>query len=124
MPTDHRHVYFNFRATQDMLLPLSEPIRMCDGSVISSLPVPKGTRLITNLEACNVDPALWGPDASQWKPDRWLKPLPKAVEEARVPGIYSHMYALSPGATRETRELTVVLTPHRMTFLSGNKACM
>ncbi|KAM5544699.1 hypothetical protein V8D89_001597 [Ganoderma adspersum] len=89
-------------ATQDMLLPLSEPIRMGDGSIISSLPILKGTRLIPNLAACNVDPALWGPAASEWKPDRWLQSLPKAVEEARVPGIYSHM----------------------MTFLSGNKACI
>ncbi|PIL32248.1 cytochrome P450 [Ganoderma sinense ZZ0214-1] len=81
-------------ATKDMILPLSEPIRMLDGSFISSLPAPKGTRLITNLAACNVDPVLWGLDASEWKPGRWLEPLPKAVEEARVPGIYSHMYVL------------------------------
>ena len=107
-----------------MLLPLSEPIQMGDGRAISSLPVPKGTRLITNLEACNVDPALWGADTKEWKPDRWLKPLPKAVEEARVPGIYSHMYVLSPSSVCESRELTVVVKSHRMTFLSGNKACM
>ena len=107
-----------------MLLPLSEPIQMGDGRAISSLPVPKGTRLITNLEACNVDPALWGADTKGWKPDRWLKPLPKAVEEARVPGIYSHMYVLSPSSVCESRELTVVVKSHRMTFLSGNKACI
>ena len=107
-----------------MLLPLSEPIRMGDGSVISSLPVPKGTRLIPNLEACNVDPALWGADAREWRPARWLQPLPKAVEEARVPGIYSHMYVLVSRLRSICCEMNAMVTLHRMTFLSGNKACM
>ena len=108
-----------------MVLPLSEPIQMLDGSVLTSLPIPKGTRLIPNLAACNVDPALWGPDASEWNPDRWLKPLPRAVEEARVPGIYSHMYvSLTMSPTRESSADFDVSVRPRMTFLSGNKACM
>ena len=108
-----------------MVLPLSEPIQMLDGSVLTSLPIPKGTRLIPNLAACNVDPALWGPDASEWNPDRWLKPLPRAVEEARVPGIYSHMYVYPTIApTRENYDQILMFLRPRMTFLSGNKACM
>ena len=77
-----------------MVLPLSEPIRMLDGGVISALPIPKGTRLVPNMGASNVDPALWGADATDWRPERWLEPLPRAVEEARIPGVYSHMCVL------------------------------
>ncbi|KAI0039847.1 hypothetical protein FA95DRAFT_1503644, partial [Auriscalpium vulgare] len=46
--------------------------------------------------------AIWGPDAEEWKPERWLAPLPKTVEEARIPGIYSNT----------------------MTFLGGSRACI
>ncbi|KAJ2915661.1 hypothetical protein MD484_g4746, partial [Candolleomyces efflorescens] len=39
---------------------------------------------------------------NEWKPERWLSPLPDTVPDARVPGIYSHM----------------------MTFLAGSRACI
>ena len=44
----------------------------------------------TYLAACNTDKALWGEDALEWNPGRWLQPLPAAVEEARIPGIYAN----------------------------------
>ena len=33
-------------------------------------------------------------DADEWKPERWVKPLPRTVEEANVPGIYANMYVV------------------------------
>ncbi|KAJ2929646.1 hypothetical protein H1R20_g7436, partial [Candolleomyces eurysporus] len=63
-------------AKRDMILPVSTPVTTLD--------------------------EIWGPDASEWKPERWLSPLPDRVAEARVPGIYSHM----------------------MTFLGGGRACI
>ena len=76
---------------QDTVLPLHEPVRGKDGTLISDLTVPKGSVAILNLWACNRNPALWGGDAFEWKPERWLAPLPRALEEARVPGVYSHL---------------------------------
>ena len=32
-----------------------------------------------------------GEDADEWKPERWLKPLPAVLEEARLPGVYSNL---------------------------------
>ena len=60
--------------------------------MMSEIPVPKGATLLLGLRACNTNPALWGEDALEWKPERWLKPLPRAVEEARIPGIYANLY--------------------------------
>lgn len=37
----------------------------------------------------------WGEDALEWKPERWLKPLPRAVEDAWIPGIYSNTSVVS-----------------------------
>ena len=82
--------YFS-RTKVDTVLPLSEPVQCANGTVVAEVPVPKGTDIFINLRACNTNKALWGEDAREWKPERWLKPLPKAVEDARIPGIYAHL---------------------------------
>ncbi|PIL34328.1 cytochrome P450 [Ganoderma sinense ZZ0214-1] len=89
-------------ANADTVLPLSQPVRCTDGTVITEVPIQKGTYVILNLRACNINKALWGEDAREWKPERWLAPVPKAVEDARIPGIYSNL----------------------TTFLSGGHACI
>ena len=75
---------------KDTILPLLQPVRSLDGTSMSELPVPKGTAVFTYVTAPNTDKALWGEDALEWKPERWLKSLPREVEEARIPGIYAH----------------------------------
>ena len=66
-------------------------MRGLDGRMITEVPIPKGTTLLVNLRACNTSAALWGDDARTWRPTRWLEPLPRALEEARVPGIYANL---------------------------------
>ena len=78
------------RACRDTVLPIMEPIRAVDGTVMTEIPIPKGTTVITNLPACNTSKAVWGEDAREWKPERWLQPLPRSVEEAHIPGIYAN----------------------------------
>lgn len=65
-------------------MPLSEPVQGLDGSVISEIPAPKDTTVFIDIRGRNRNKAIWGED---WQPERWLKPLPKTVGEARVPGI-------------------------------------
>ena len=72
-------------------MPLHEPIQGKDGNPIHELVIPKGTQFACNLGACNTNKAIWGEDALEWKPERWLQPLPRTVDEARVPGIYSNL---------------------------------
>ena len=79
------------RARKNMVLPLSKPITSTDGKLMSEIFVPKDTAIIISLLDCNCDPEIWGPDAGEWKPERWLSPLPETVTEAKVPGVYSNM---------------------------------
>lgn len=58
---------------------------------MNEIPVPKGTTMILSVRACNRSEAIWGEDALEWKPERWLLPLPESVTRARVPGIYSNL---------------------------------
>ncbi|KAM5541911.1 hypothetical protein V8D89_004221 [Ganoderma adspersum] len=99
----HAPVSLTLRVSQtDTVLPLLEPIRGVDGTLMPEVAVPKGSQIVVNLRAVNTYRAIWGEDALEWKPERWLNPLPRAVEEARIPGIYSHV----------------------MTFINGSHSCI
>ncbi|TFK29213.1 cytochrome P450 [Coprinopsis marcescibilis] len=84
-------------ATQDAVLPLSRPITSPSGEKISEVTVPSGTQIILGAASSNKDPVLWGPDADEWKPERWLSPFPDSLVEARIPGVYSNLMTFSGG---------------------------
>ncbi|KAI0685940.1 cytochrome P450 [Cerioporus squamosus] len=87
---------------QDTVLPLHNPIRGADGQEIDEIHVPKGTNVIVGVQAMNRAKELWGEDADEFKPERWLSNLPESVIQAHIPGVYSNM----------------------MTFLGGGRACI
>ena len=77
---------------KDAVLPLSKPVMSDDGtSMIKEIPIRKGQNLIVGFGAVNKLKTVWGEDAYEWKPERFLAPLPKAVEDARIPGVYSNL---------------------------------
>ena len=80
----------NISAVGDAVVPLSAPIIGVDGREMREIVVPKNTNLLISIINFNRDPALWGPDSFEWKPERWLSPLPDTIKEAPVPGVYSH----------------------------------
>ncbi len=90
--------------------------------MMSEIFVPRGTHLVPNLRACNHNKALWGDDALEWKPERWMGELPRELLEARVPGVYSHLYEIR-SFIAAGRKLTS--DPNfRMTFSAGGRSCM
>lgn len=80
------------RTRSDAVLPLSEPITGIDGSKINEIHVPKDTTVVVGVLSSNRNKAIWGEDALEWKPERWLDQLPESVTEAKIPGIYSNLY--------------------------------
>jgi hypothetical protein len=76
---------------KDIILPLSKPIRGVDGNEMSEILVPNNTSIIIGIMASNRNPELWGEDVLDWKPERWLSPLPDSVAEAHLPGVYSNL---------------------------------
>ena len=59
--------------------------------MMNEIHVPANTMIYVGILASNQSQALWGDDAHEWKPERWLKDLPDNVSEARIPGVYSHL---------------------------------
>jgi cytochrome P450 len=97
-------LHLRHRARQDAVLPLGKPVVGADGTLVSEVHVPKGTIVHVGIRQININPVLWGDDAEQWQPERWLKPLPKSLTDGdtKVPGVYSHL----------------------MTFLGGPRSCI
>ncbi|KIK57094.1 hypothetical protein GYMLUDRAFT_46720 [Collybiopsis luxurians FD-317 M1] len=89
-------------ARQDAIIPLSKPLMGLDGMIMNEITVPKGTNIAVSILNSNRNTDLWGKDADEWKPERWLSPLPATVTDARIPGVYSHL----------------------MTFIGGGRSCI
>ena len=62
--------------------------------MMHSIFVPKDTTVMIGVHSSNRNKAIWGEDALEWKPERWLEPLPSTVTEAKIPGVYSHLYVV------------------------------
>ncbi|KAJ7475680.1 cytochrome P450 [Mycena latifolia] len=84
-------------ARKDVVLTTSAPITTVDGATRTDIPIPAETNIIISILAANRNSAIWGPDCLEWKPERWLSPLPKTVGDAHVPGIYSNLMTFSGG---------------------------
>ncbi|KAF7363147.1 Cytochrome p450 [Mycena venus] len=80
------------RTLADTVLPLATPLRGYDGTEMHALHIPRGTNLMLSVHNANRAPTVWGPDAAEWKPARWLGPLPETVVEAPATGVYRHLY--------------------------------
>ncbi|KAG2125568.1 cytochrome P450 [Suillus cothurnatus] len=63
---------FSRRAREDDVIPLSEPVRTESGEMTDSISIAKGSLMVISIRAINRSLAIWGPDAKEFKPDRWL----------------------------------------------------
>ncbi|KAI0263459.1 cytochrome P450 [Gloeopeniophorella convolvens] len=57
---------------RDDVIPLAFPITLKSGEQISAIPVKKGTPLDISTVAYNRLPQIWGEDADEWRPERFL----------------------------------------------------
>lgn len=83
---------------KDSSIPLERPVLGIDGEIIDQICVRAGTLVVIGAAAVNRDPAIWGADADQWVPERWLRPLPETVDKADF--------------------------IRRMTFMGGGRSCI
>ncbi|KAG2039489.1 cytochrome P450 [Suillus americanus] len=63
---------FTRLAAADDVIPLSEPVRTESGKMTDSISIAKGTLITIPVATINRSSAIWGPDAKEFKPDRWL----------------------------------------------------
>lgn len=86
-------------ATASADVPLSRAYPDRKGNpTITSVHIPKGREVIIPIQAINSDPEIWGEDAAEFVPERWLE-LPESAKHNGLP-------------------------MHLMTFISGPRGCI
>ncbi|KIM70716.1 hypothetical protein SCLCIDRAFT_18765 [Scleroderma citrinum Foug A] len=83
-------------ATEDDVITLSEPVRTRSGELVNSISIAKGTRIGISVTCMNRSTAIWGQDAKEFRPERWLEKdgLPKKAQEIQG---HRHLLTFSEG---------------------------
>ncbi|KAF7364634.1 Cytochrome P450 [Mycena venus] len=63
-------------AVEDCVLPLSQPITTRAGAKVSELPIKKGQWVYVAIASYHRVPSIWGADAHEFRPSRWLDEKP------------------------------------------------
>ncbi|KAF7323864.1 Cytochrome P450 [Mycena kentingensis (nom. inval.)] len=75
---------------KDSVLPLAQPITNTAGKVISEIPVRKGQHIVLAISSYHRLTSVWGDDAAEFKPSRWLGE--KAPAAGYSIGPYSNLW--------------------------------
>ncbi|KZT27521.1 cytochrome P450 [Neolentinus lepideus HHB14362 ss-1] len=88
----HPVVYGPFLVAKEPdVIPLSKPITSVDGKTISSVPIAAGQVIQVSLSGYNRLKDVWGEDAHEFRPERWLE-IQEGKREVNSPfGVYSNL---------------------------------
>jgi cytochrome P450 len=85
-------------ANEDDVIPLSEPVRTKSGQLVENLSIAAGTILAIPLASINLSAAIWGEDAKDFKPSRWLEDGHSGIPaKAREVQGHRHLLTFSDG---------------------------
>lgn len=87
-------------AEEDDVIPLDHEFIGRDGKSRKQIRVKKGDNFIIPTGIMNRSQDVWGPDADEFNPDRWLVEMPAAV--SKIPGVWANL----------------------MTFIGGQRSCI
>ncbi|KAE9383393.1 cytochrome P450 [Gymnopus androsaceus JB14] len=78
-------------AIRDDVIPLKKPVMLSNGETVTSIPVKAGDSFVIPFLVMNSDAQVWGPDAHEFVPERWITEgaLPSGSELPHGP--YSHL---------------------------------
>ncbi|KAI0293337.1 cytochrome P450 [Multifurca ochricompacta] len=118
-------------ARETTTLPLQYPILSATtGEKVNSVVVPEGTTVIISILAANHNKTVWGEDASEWRPERWLSDSGERVrlnqDREQLDGTFGDGAEGSAGATPGNRGGVKYpgVYASMMTFLGGGRACI
>ncbi|KAJ3873412.1 cytochrome P450 [Lentinula edodes] len=94
----HPGVQFTTReADLDDVVPLAQPVISTSGEVLKKIPVMKGQRVHIAIAAYNRSSSVWGPDADQWNPSRYLDPSSESKKQQSMIGVFGNVMSFGSG---------------------------
>jgi len=89
-------------SVEDDVIPLSEPITLPSGKQTDRITIAAGTSMFVPIKAVNTAPALWGADAHDFVPERWI----------------------GEQGLAQQRALEIQGWGHILTFIDGPRTCL
>ncbi|KAJ7670074.1 cytochrome P450 [Mycena polygramma] len=88
-------------ALRDDVVPLATPYTDTKGEVHQNLLIRKGENIFIPIIAINRDRNIWGPDAMEFRPDRWTEGPDGGIAAPTgahaIPGVWGHMLTFHGG---------------------------
>ncbi|KAF8509096.1 cytochrome P450 [Gautieria morchelliformis] len=82
-------------AGRDDVIPLATPLKTRTGEIITSIPVSKGQHINISISGYNRLKSLWGDDADQWRPERFLEGV--VGNQKTGLGVFANLATFSSG---------------------------
>ncbi|CCM04147.1 uncharacterized protein FIBRA_06309 [Fibroporia radiculosa] len=82
-------------SAKDNVIPLATPFVDVNGQVQDVIRIHKGCVILIPILAINKSKELWGEDADEFKPERWITGVPEAVQH--IPGVWGNMLSFLGG---------------------------
>ncbi|XP_006457595.1 hypothetical protein AGABI2DRAFT_123448 [Agaricus bisporus var. bisporus H97] len=102
-------------ATEDDIIPFTSPIITSQGLPTDKLSITKGTIISSPIGYMNTSTTFWGPDAREFKPERWLEE--DALCNLRAKEIQGHRHILTfSDGPRTCLGKTFALTEFKITL--------
>ncbi|TFK52808.1 cytochrome P450 [Heliocybe sulcata] len=93
----HPAIFQNFRvAARDVVVSLSKPVMSASGVPVNEVAIPAGTRIVTSYSCYNRDKDIWGDDANEFKPERWLSESETPAQGLSL-GVVGHLMNFGTG---------------------------
>lgn len=96
-------------ATRDDRIPLSKPITLRSGKEVDYVNIKKGQQILIPVLSIHKDKDIWGEDAEEFRPDRWLDGVPEALAANKGASVYSYLYVLGSHWSAVSRCLIIKL---------------
>jgi len=94
----HPPIYAGLRQSVNSdRIPITTPIRTTDGRVITEIPIGPGCNVLISICGYNRSKDVWGADADEFRPERWLEDDKYSVKEETQYGIYANLATFSYG---------------------------
>ncbi|KAI5117520.1 hypothetical protein M0805_009528 [Coniferiporia weirii] len=84
-------------AAYDDVIPLSTPVTTASGESIDRITIAGGAALVVPIRAVNKSETIWGADAKEFKPERWLDGEAGLTAKAREMQGYHHLLTFVDG---------------------------